>query len=170
MASDDFLYLDVLGDRNLLRNIDQMPDTVRAILLDKVEHWTNELADAVRENIESRFKNGGARMKEDVQVEIIEDGLRIDGRVFIAGNSHARIQEEGGQTPPHMIYPTKGKVLAFMSATGEKVFATRVFHPGGQIPAKHFMKDAFREKGPQISRGIKNAVVQGIRAKMRATA
>jgi hypothetical protein len=167
MATSDFLYVDVLGDRNLLRNLDQMPDTVRAILLDKVAKYTEQIADDVRDNIINRLNQKTGQLLAGVKTELRTEGVRIDGRVYIAGSPHAMVQEKGAVTPPHMIFPRNGKVLAFLGATGHKVFATRVFHPGGQIPAHHFLKDAFRANGPAISRGIKNAVVQGIRAKMR---
>jgi len=167
MATSDFLYVDVLGDRNLLRNLDQMPDIVRAILLDKVRGFVEDVADDVRANIMARLNSKTGNLLAGVKTELRTEGVRIDGRVYIAGAAHAMVQEKGAVTPPHMIYPRNGKVLAFMGATGQKVFATRVFHPGGQIPGQHFMKDAFRASGPDISRGIKNAVVQGIRAKMR---
>lgn len=174
----DFLQLTVLGDRNLLRNLEQMPDTVRAILLEKTRALTEDMADKVRANIEARlsktqgkskeYSGSPTHLKDAVEVRIVEDGIRIDGQVYIEGIPYARAQEEGAATPPHMIYPKNGKLLAFIAATGDKVFATRVFHPGGQIPPTWFMKDAYREMGPRISRDIKNAVVQGIRAKMRA--
>lgn len=177
MANDDFLYVDVLGDRNLLRNIDQMPDIVRAILLEKVKSWTEKLKEKVEENIHERlnksskpkiYSGSPKHLADSVEVEIIEDGMKIDGRIYIAGVPYARIQDEGGATPPHMIYPTKSKVLAFLAASGDKMFATRVAHPGGHVPASRYMKDAFREMGPEISRGVKLSVVQGIRAKMRS--
>lgn len=170
MATDDFLYVDVLGDRNLLRNLDQMPDVVRAILLDKVEDWTAKLEEGVAANIASKLKEHSGKLAGGLDSEVYQEGKRIVGRVFIAGVPYAKPQEEGASVGPHMIYPNKGKVLAFYGATGQKVFATRVSHPGGHIPAAHFMKDAYRELGPQISRGIKNAVVQGLRAKMRQSA
>ena len=172
----DFLQLTVLGDRNLIRNLEQMPDTVRAILLEKTRALTEDMADKVRENIEARlnktnkpkeYSGSPTHMKDAVKVRITDDGVRVDGQVYIEGIPYARAQEEGAAIPPHMIYPKKAKLLAFMAATGDKVFATRVFHPGGMIPPTWFMKDAYREMAPRISRDMKNAVVQGIRAKMR---
>lgn len=170
MAGDDFLYVDVLGDRNLLRNLDQMPDIVRTILLDKVERWTETLEEDVRDNIMARLHEQSGELLAGVSSEVTEEGNHIKGRVFIAGVPYAKPQEEGASIGPHMIYPEKGKVLAFLGATGDKVFATRVAHPGAQIPAHRFMKDALRDRGPEISRGIKKSVIDGIRAKMRANA
>ena len=167
MAARDFLYVEVIGERALTRNLDQMPDIVRAILLEKTRVWTDELADKVRDYISERLNQKSGKLEQGVQVEIIEDGLVVDGRVYIAGVPHARVQEEGAVVPPHMILPRNGKVMAFLAATGNKVFATRVQHPGGVIPGAHFMKDAYGEMAPKISRGIKTAVVEGIRKNMR---
>jgi len=175
----DFLQLTVLGDRNLLRNLEQMPDTVRTILLEKTRALTEDMADRVRDNIEARlgktsatkskeYSGSATHLKDAVKVRIEDDGVRIDGQVYISGIPYAKGQEEGASIPAHIIYPKKGKLLAFTAATGDKVFATRVFHPGAMIPPTWFMKDAYREMGPRISRDIKNAVVQGIRANMRA--
>jgi hypothetical protein len=170
MARDDFLYLEVLGERNLLRNLDQMPDVVREILVVKVTQWTKQLEQDVADNIHSRLKEKTGKLIGGLDSEVIDEGKRIEGRVFIHGVPHAKVQEEGGVTGPHMIYPDKAKILAFYGSTGRKVFARRVSHPGGHIPAAHFMKDAYRARGPEISRGIKKAVIDGIRAKMRRAA
>lgn len=168
MASDDLFYVEVLGDRNLLRNLDQMPDTVREILVEKVAEWTKKLEARVAENIETRLKQKSGKLASSLDSEVIEEGKRVDGRVFIHGVPYARAQDEGATVGPHMIYPNKAKVLAFYGITGQKVFAASVSHPGGHIPASRFMKDAYRDQGPEISRGIKKAVIDGIRANMRA--
>lgn len=169
MANADFLYVEVVGDRNLLRNLAQMPDIVRQILGEKVEYWTDKTAARVRENIEAKLNEKTGKLLNSVKTEVIKSKERIDGRIYIEGVPYAEAQEEGVTTPPHMIFATKGKVLAFIASSGDKVFASHVSHPGGTIPAHHFMKDAYREMAPEISKGIKKAVIDGIRAKMRAT-
>lgn len=163
----DFLYIEVLGDRNALRNIDQMPDIVRAILAEKAERWVDEIANKVKENIRSRT-NGSGRMEAAVDTVVVNNGYEVEGRVFIAGVPYAQIQEEGGVTQPHVILPRNSKILAFHGAMGDKVFATKVMHPGSHIQGKHFMKDAYREKGAEISRDIKKAIVDGLRQNMRS--
>jgi hypothetical protein len=170
MAADDFLYLNILGESNLLRNMDQLPDVVRALLLEKAQDWAEELESDVADNIQSRLKQKSGKLLRGLGHEVKVTGKMILARVFIRGVAYARPQEEGGQTPAHMIYPNKHRVLAFYGYEGKKVFATRVSHPGGHIPAHHFMKDAFRERGPEIARGTKKAVLDGIRAHMRRSA
>lgn len=174
--AEGFLSAEIVGDRNVLRNLDLMPETVKEILAVKVQSYAEELRDLVESNIRSRLNktdkekkySGSPRhMADSVEVEMVNDGVKINGYVYIQGIPYAQAQEEGKAIPPHMIRPKDAKVLAFMAATGDKVFATRVFHPGGVIPASHFMKDAYRQMGPRISRGIKSAVVQGIRQQMR---
>lgn len=167
MAGNDFIYSNIVGDRALTRNLDQMPDIVRVLLVKKVESWTEALKGKVEENIITRLREKTGKLLQGLDMEVIDDGVRVEGRVFIHGVPYAEAQEKGAVTPPHMIYPKNGKILAFIAATGDKVFATRVYHPGGVIPAARFMKDARRDMGPQISRGIKTAIVQGIRENMR---
>lgn len=174
----DFLKVEVLGERTLLRNLQYMPDTVRAILLVKTEKLTAELKKQVEENIRKRLNktdkvkaySGSARhLADSVESEVTSEGMRVEGRVYIDGIIYARIQEEGGIIPAHIIQPKRGRVLAFMGATGEKVFATKVFHPGAVIPATYYMKDARRQQSSRVGREIKKAVVEGIRARMRAS-
>lgn len=164
-----FLSLEILGHREALRNLEYMPDTVRAILLRKTGDWIEELEGRVIDNILSRLnKNSSGKLAGAVQSEVRQQGSRIEGEVWIEGIPYAKAQEQGASIPAHIIEPKNAKVLAFIGATGDKVFALRVFHPGAAIPPTFFMKDAYREMGPLISKGIKKAIVEGIRAKMRS--
>jgi hypothetical protein len=174
----DFLSIEVLGERNLLRNLEYMPDTVRVILVAKTRQIVEAVAQSVEDNIRRRlnktdkikaFSGSSKHLADSVEFEVNEETNRVEGRVYISGIPYARIQEDGGVTPAHIIRPKNAKILAFMGYTGEKVFATRVMHPGGQIAGVHYMKDARREHAVTIARDVKNAVVQGIRQNMRAS-
>ena len=111
MAADDFLYLNILGESNLLRNIDQMPEVVRELLLEKAEDWAEELEADVADNIQSRLREKSGKLLRGLGREVKQEGKRILARVFIRGVPYARPQEEGAMTPPHMIFPNKGRVL-----------------------------------------------------------
>lgn len=165
--ADDFLYLEVIGEREAVRNLDLMPETVRVVLSKKADAWLDRLIDKVKENIRTRFKNRSGRLETAVDGVVVDNGYEVDARVFIEGVPYARAQEEGGFTPPHVIQARNRKVMAFYGALGDKVFATKVLHPGARIEGRHYMKDAYREMGPEISRGIKKAIVEGIRQNMR---
>jgi len=165
--SDDFLSVELFGHRKLLQDIEAIPDDIRMILRDKFEEWIYRLRDLVQDNIADRLNRVSGRLEDSVEVEILEEGLKINGSVYIAGVPYARIQEKGGTTPAHMIYPENGKVLAFMAATGDKVFATKVFHPGGTIAPKHFMRDAYREISPKITDGLYYYLVRKLKTRLK---
>lgn len=149
--SDDFLSVELLKERKLLQDIDAIPDDIRAILRDKMSRWTQDLASLVSSNIADRLNRVSGRLEDSVDWEFSDEGLVVEGHVFIHGVPYARAQESGAQVPAHVILPRNGKVLAFMAASGDKVFATRVLHPGGVIPPKYFMRDAYREMSPKIT-------------------
>lgn len=177
MAGEDFLSVDLTGDRKLLQGFDEMPDTVRAVLQKKVELWVHRLRDMVEENIRTRliktlgrpkiFSGSDRHLADSVQVEILESGLKINGRVYIAGIPYAVAQERGGHTPPHLILPKRARLLAFIAASGDKVFATQVFHPGGVIPPSYFMRDAYRVMSPKVTDGLYYELVRKVRERMR---
>lgn len=165
---EDLYYIEAVNDRKLLRNLEEIPDVVRLILQEKIQAWTAQLKDQVIENIRSRLKTKSGKLGNSVEMEIIQEGLRVEGRVFISGVPYAQAQDRGAVTPAHIIRPHNAKILAFYAATGNKVFAARVFHPGGVIPPTYYMKDAYRFISPKITRGIRDEVMKSIRAKMNS--
>lgn len=165
--SDDVFYATVVGE-DRVQNFDRLPVIAQAIIIQKVTQFTEKMAQTAGDLLEERLNTKTGRLSASaIETDVTVEGGSIKGRAFIANIPYARIQEEGGTTPAHMIYPKKSRVLAFMGSMGDKVFATRVFHPGGAIPGKFFMRDARRQMGPEISRGLKQALVQGIRENMR---
>lgn len=163
----DFLSVEVVGDRNILLNIDRMPVVVQEILADKVRDWTEQTYQKVIANIDERTQERSGALAGGVDYRIDEGNGRVEGTVFIEGVKYAGAQEKGAIIPAHIIRPRNAKILAFKAASGDKVFATEVFHPGAVISPLNFMRDARREMAGVISRGIKNAIVKGIRANMR---
>lgn len=165
--ADDFLFVDLTGDRKLLQDIDAIPDIVRDVLKEKIKYWTEVMRDKVLENIEERLRSKTGRLGNAVQMEVVEDGIRVDGHVYIRGVPYAAAQDKGAIISPHEILPRNAKVLAFYAATGNKVFASRVFHPGGIIPPKYFMRDAYRFVSPKITRGLRYYIVEKINRRLR---
>lgn len=159
--------IDILKGRNLIADFDHLPDTVKAIIRSKLPDLLEDLEQGVLENIDSRFKSGTDKTAQGLYRLIREERGVVEGIVGIRGVPYARIQDRGGVIPPHIIRPKNGKILAFIAASGAKVFATQVSHPGGTIPATHFFKDAYRDRSTQISTTLKRAVIDGIRQQMR---
>jgi hypothetical protein len=176
--NDHFLSVDLTGERKLLQGFDEMPDIVRAVLRKKVETWTNRLRDMVEDNIRTslnktvgikpkKYSGSPRHLADSVEVEIVDAGLKINGNVYIRGIPYAEIQDSGGHTPPHVIRPREAKILAFIAASGDKVFATRVFHPGAVIPPTHYMRDAYRTMSPKVTDGLYYELVRKIKDRMR---
>lgn len=67
--------------------------------------------------------------------------------------AYARIQHDGGKTPPHVILPRNKKALFWEGAAHP---VRRVNHPGSTIPAtKFFEKPMNEEVQPMIDRILK---------------
>ncbi len=174
MASDLF-SIEVVGDRNLLRNFEQMPEVAKGIIADKVKALGETLTEKVRENIlvrlnqhknEKDYSGSPEHLSDAVQLTVTENGQRVEASISVV-SPYARIQEQGGIIPPHFIFPRDSKVLAFMAATGQKVVVRWVLHPGAVIKGTYYMRDAYREMSPYMGKQLQKAVVDGIRAHMR---
>jgi hypothetical protein len=162
--SRDFIAVNVLGQRKHLKGYKNFPKALKKELVEVLGSWTFRLYDEVVSNIETRmgmtigkrkeYSGSPYHLKDMVQMEVINEGVMIEGRVYIAGSPYAHIQEKGGTTPAHFIRPKNAKVLAFMSATGHKVFAMHVLHPGATIEPKYFMRDALLVVSKVVTKGL----------------
>lgn len=162
------LSISLLGDRRLLDNLHKMPIAVRALLYTKMQGLAQQLKERVKSKLDGvNLKKQTGRLYASINALVSEEGGRIEATVFSEGVDYARIQEEGGITPAHLIMPKDAAVLAFVNRQGQKQFAKAVNHPGSIIPAAHYLRDSYREMSVEISRAIKNSVVQGIRQEMR---
>jgi len=168
MAAID-LYVSVSGDRNILRNLDRMPVQIQEIVAKKMDKLAYDLADQVHANIAARLQRKTGQLENAVGYEVINSDGRVMARVFVDGTKapYAAAQEGGATIPPHMIYPKNARVLSWMTPMGERAFAMRVSHPGAVLAPQHFLRDAYRQRGPKISREIKKAIVDSIRQRMR---
>lgn len=162
--SDDLVEIEVLSNRKRIEGLDDLPEQVYEALEERLRSLMQQMEDMVQDNISDRLKRVSGKLEEAVRMEVITDGMRLSGRVYIEGVPYARIQEQGGTTGAHMIYPKAAKVLAFMAATGDKVLATRVLHPGGTIAGSHFMRDAYREISPKVTDSLYYYTVRKLKA------
>lgn len=69
---------------------------------------------------------------------------------------YARIVNDGGRIPPHIIRPRRAQALRFVIG-GQVVYAKVVHHPGSTVKARPFLDRALREivggQGWDISNG-----------------
>lgn len=146
----------------------QVQSRIRAVVADNLL----ALRDGVKSNIASMFRTS-ARMSNAVQTRMEEaSNGDVSGVVFIDGKDipYARIQEEGGRTPAHLILPKNASVLAFLSQSkfgfsgGQMVFAKVVHHPGSLIPEHPYMRFALARQTPEFKRGMMGIVDEIMRS------
>ena len=102
------------------------------------------------------------KLRRSIFQDVTLNAVEAVGRVYVSPDTpYARIQEFGGKTKPHDIYPTKAQALAFMVG-GKQVFAKVVHHPGSKIPAKLYVHGPFEEMKPEIIERIKGAVSEAM--------
>lgn len=155
--------IEVLANRKRIDGLDDLPEEILVALEERLYDLMDEMEAAAYDNLTSRLGFVTGRLENALQLEVTGSGSQLSGRVFIEGVPYAKAQEEGAVIPPHLILP-RGKILAFMAATGDKVFATRVFHPGGTIEGKHFMRDAYREVSPKVTNSLYYYAVRKLKA------
>lgn len=155
----------LVGKQKVIASLTKMPASVQAMLYQK----SLTLAIYLQNYIRSQKLSGQVLnvrtgdLRRSIQQVVTQSAKRVLARVFSAGDvKYAGIHEFGGRTGPHMIYPRKGDVLAFM-AGGKMRFARYVNHPGSRMPERSFMRSSFSENQQKIISELKLAVLQGIK-------
>lgn len=156
--------VELVGKSELIAHLDQMPATVVAVLQTKVQGLAIKLqGHIVRDKLHGQVlhQRSGA-LARSIQEVVQTSGTGVEAKVFSAGDvKYAAIQEFGGVTPPHDIFPSKAGALAFMMG-GRQVFAAVVHHPGSHIPERSFMRSSLGDMAAEIETGLKSAVVEGM--------
>jgi hypothetical protein len=133
----------------------KLPQTVS----DAVAKLTRKLAIGVRQAAPSKTGELRAAIKDRVE----SNALQAQGTVFVEPDvPYAFIQEFGGVTPPHDIYPTKVKALSFLVGS-QRVFAAHVSHPGSQIQGKFYLHGTFEKMKDDIGQQIEAAVRESLK-------
>lgn len=166
MASVQFLEISIAGDNNLLRNFDQFPSVVQAIILQKMKYWMEELEDEVQANIRERLDEKTGNLLRSVKATVVLSGKSVKGQLTV-NHKGALAQEKGAIIPPHIIRPRNAKILRFWDVYGQKRYALRVFHPGAVLKAKYFVRDARKQVVPLMMKDLKKSIVDGLRRRMR---
>ena len=159
------ISVEVQNAEQVTEFVGNIPQRVRARLREVVGTQTIGLRDAVKSKIGVLFKSGRGPLYQSIRAQTEEQtNVSISGTVGSDGLKYARIQEYGGTTPPHVILPKNGKVLAFMGSGGKMVFARKVNHPGSVIPSRSYLRSSLAERRLEIIGAIRGAVSDGIAA------
>jgi hypothetical protein len=75
---------------------------------------------------------------------------------------YARILNDGGRIPPHVIR-AQGKAMKFRAVLrGKALFATTVNHPGAKFKGKPFLAASLKAMTPEINSELKAALIKSI--------
>ena len=160
---------EVHGLTEIEAKLDRMSPELQGKMRNFVATRLIALRDAVKANIASMLRGGGP-LYNAVQTEMEEEAGSFTGTVFIDGEAipYAQIQERGGRTGPHDIFPVNGNFLAFMAPAkmgfsgGPKmsgmIFTKHVHHPGSNIPEHPYARAALAREKPVFFDGIRQIV------------
>ena len=156
------------GANELIARFEAMPATVMALVAAKTRALAIQLQALVVQKLSGevlQVRTGALR--RSIQEEVDQTETSVIATIFSAGDvKYAAIQNYGGVTPPHDIYPSKAEALAFMMG-GQMVFAKVVHHPGSHIVGKHFMDGSLEEMAETITMELKQAAIQGVQQAVR---
>jgi phage gpG-like protein len=150
-----------IDDRAIMARLAYMPDKLRAAFLKKTYALAEKLKSKVQQNLTNRILQiRTGKLVRSIFEQVTNSTNEVSGRVYSSGLPYAAIQEFGGQTKAHIIEAKNGKALMF-NMGGKQVFFKRVNHPGSNIPAHHYMGQAFDAMKTEISDGYREAAREG---------
>lgn len=98
--------------------------------------------------------------------ETIREAMAVWGRVFSAGDvKYAAIHEFGGTIPAHKVEASKAEALHFVLG-GKDIFVKSVQIPEVHMPERSYMRSGLSDKRTIIETGLKDAVLEELRAKL----
>lgn len=136
--------------------LDEMPEAVRAELLDVIVTEGGALADLARSRAQELLQVRTGKFVRRIRFGVRQRKNRITGRVY-SSDPRAHLFEWGGHTKPHEIAPDGARALLLQVRGGSK-FAARVHHPGGQYAARNIIHGAFDERKTGIQASMEAAV------------
>ena len=157
------ISLQIQGDKELIALFIRLPDVVQRAMVAKMSQQAEALSEYVKYQKLSgqslRMKTG--RLRASIFARVYSGSRTVQMTVGSRGVDYAAIQEYGGTTRPHTIFPDKMRALRFVSE-GQERFAANVHHPGSAIPGAHYLEDSVREEMPFIVRGMNSYMQEAI--------
>jgi hypothetical protein len=140
-------------------------------IVDAMNEIVEVVANKARDRMAQLFRNP-ERMQASVSTGVFATSDEIVGTIGAYDLPYLRIQEFGGVTSPHDIFPINGKALAFFwpggampfkpgAATGDMAFLKVVHHPGSRIPERSYMRSALAMERSDIVAMLQAAISEG---------
>lgn len=150
----------VTGQTRVIRRFENANKALHERLLGIINSEVEQIAALARARMGELFRNPG-KMQSSVSTQVSESASYIEGTVSASGLPYLAIQEFGGVTRPHDIFPVNAQALHFMtpaaavfrsgsaSATDE-VFSQVVHHPGSDLPERSYLRYALAQRRSAI--------------------
>jgi hypothetical protein len=163
----------ITGTNKLEARLKSVPPGVKSRIGHAIADEMVLLNTAALDRMTELFKNGGGKMRDALAISQTETNESVSGTLSASGLPYLAIQEYGGVTSPHDIFPVNAKALAFFGqgaaeflpggdATGPLVFAKGVHHPGSKMPERSFLRYALATRRSAIRAAIFGAVNDAI--------
>jgi phage gpG-like protein len=155
--------VEVTGVQNVTDWMRQLPDQIRAEGLTSMENLVSEMVSyVINDKLAGQVltKRSG-RLANSIFGSAVIAGEQVVGTVGSRGVPYAGIQEYGGTTPAHDIYPNAAKALSFMWG-GERAIFAHVHHPGSKIPENSYLRSTALDMHGQILDELRTGVLRAI--------
>lgn len=167
MADGWIFNVTLVGETELVARLASLGDSVLKALRAKVEILTINLqSHIVRDKLHGQVLNQrSGQLVRSIQRRIETTALAVYGIVFSAGDvKYAKAHEFGfdGEVtvPQHMRTMVFGKEAAMPFAVGP-------YQMHMKLPERSFMRSSLGDQRPEITQGLKEAVVAGLQAGIR---
>jgi hypothetical protein len=165
----------ITGTNRLVARLEALSNDAHARVADAMLNETIALQDEILSRMAELFANAGGKMRDALDSNVSDNGQQITGTVSAAGLPYLAIQEFGGVTRPHEIFPVNAQALAFLwngvpvavkqyqsgkayfkqgGDTGGMFFAKHVSHPGSHMPERSYMRAALARRRSAIIASI----------------
>lgn len=164
------IFAQITGTNALVARLGSMPDRVRERVGAEVQNQAELTRQEALDRMASLFKNAGGRMRDTLSTSYNDGGAVMTGTVSASGLPYLAIQEFGGVTRPHDIFPVRANALAFAmpgkavfkagSEAGNMVFAKAVHHPGSKMPERSYLRSALATRRAEIIAALRSAATE----------
>lgn len=159
------IYTEVTGVSDVVGWIQDLPDKIRTECLTSME---NIVADVVGYVVSDKLSGQvlarrSGRLQASIYGSAAIQGDLVVGEIGSKGVPYAAIQEYGGQTSPHEIFPTAARALSFIWG-GDRVFFAHVNHPGSKMPENSYLRSAILDMHEVILEEFRDGVLRAIQS------
>lgn len=156
---------EITGSKEVNVRLINMADRIRAEILIEMGRVTEKvMLHSQRDYLSGQaIASRSGKLRNSLVNYVLEQSEgTITGVVASRGVPYARIQHDGGQTRPHVIYPKTARVLHFFGRhDGAELFIAKVNHPGSRMKGRFYLTRPLFDLRDQIVNDLFAAAMRG---------